>query len=135
LTDEHYLFHYKNSTILVTGITQIYSKRISQQKLDSLLATAPEADLKILLVHQPTGYIIKTAEKYGYDLFLAGHTHGGQVVFKPLGISVTPTRFENFYYTGLHKIGNMDLIITNGIGLTMWPLRYHAPAEIVEITF
>jgi len=28
----------------------------------------------------------------------------------------------------------LNFIVTNGVGLTMWPLRYQAPAEVVKIT-
>jgi predicted MPP superfamily phosphohydrolase len=127
------IFDYRGSKILVTGLTYIYSERISKTQIEAILMNAPEADLKILLVHQPAKTIIEAAEKAGYDLLLAGHTHGGQVVFKPFRFSLTPTRFENEYFSGLQKFGNLNVIITNGIGLTLAPIRYRAPAEISKI--
>jgi predicted MPP superfamily phosphohydrolase len=135
LQNRHQLYQHKNLRILVTGITYIYSRRISPGQLDSLLASAPDADLKILLVHQPRPYLMRSAAKYGYHLFLAGHTHGGQMVFKPLGFTLTPTQFENEIYTGHHLINGLHVIITNGIGLTLLPLRFRAYAEIVHINF
>lgn len=133
LKNAHRLIQFKNSKILVTGLTYIYSQRISAEALDSLLSNAPQADLKILLVHQPAKVILKAAKDFGYDILLAGHTHGGQVVFHPFGYSLTPTRFENKFYSGYYKQDNLNIFVTNGVGLTMMPLRYGAPAEIMNI--
>ena len=133
LNNQHHIIEYEGARILVTGITYVYDQRISQQKLNQILAAAPEADLKILLVHQPANVVKAAAEKNGYNLLLAGHTHGGQVVFRPFGIPLTPTQVESPIYRGHHKIGDLNVIITNGIGMTMWPIRYQAPAEIVKI--
>lgn len=133
LDNQHRIFDYEDSKILVTGLTHIYSKRMSRAHIEEILSNAPKADLKILLVHQPAKMIIEAAERDGYDVLLAGHTHGGQVVFKPFGFSLTPTRFENEHFSGLQKYGNLNVVITNGIGLTLAPIRYRAPAEISKV--
>ena len=134
LDNRHHLIGYKNATILITGITYVYSIRTPAAQIDSLLASGPEADLKILLVHQPSPVVIDAAKKHDYHMFLAGHTHGGQIVLKPFGFTLTPTRFENEFYTGWNVSDGLNVIVTNGIGLTMLPLRYRAPAEITKIT-
>lgn len=133
LDNKHHIITYKDKRILITGITYVYDERIPGQKLNRILSAAPEVDLKILLVHQPAFIVKQAAQKYGYNLLLAGHTHGGQVVFRPFGIPLTPTKIENPVYTGDHKQGDLNIIVTNGIGLTMWPIRYQAPGEIVKI--
>jgi predicted MPP superfamily phosphohydrolase len=133
LDNAHHIVLYNNANILITGITYIYSKRISVKELDQLLGNAPEADLKILLVHQPAPTVLRAAETYGYHMVFAGHTHGGQVVVKPFGFNLTPTQFENKIYSGLGKLNDLNIFVTNGIGLTLMPLRYQAPAEIMRI--
>jgi predicted MPP superfamily phosphohydrolase len=133
LDNEHHIVPYNKANILITGITYIYSKRISVKELDRLLGNAPEADLKILLVHQPAPTVLRAAEAYGYHMVFAGHTHGGQVVVKPFGFNLTPTQFENKIYSGLGKLNDLNIFVTNGIGLTLMPLRYQAPAEIMRI--
>lgn len=133
LENQHQLVSWNNHKILVTGIIYIYSRKISSQRLDFLLASAPAADLKILLVHQPARDVIEAAKKYGYDLVLAGHTHGGQIVFRPLGFHLTPSMFENPHYSGYKDEDGIGVVITNGIGLTLAPLRYNSPAEISKI--
>jgi predicted MPP superfamily phosphohydrolase len=134
LQNAHQLINYKGKKILVTGITYVYSWRLPETDLNRLLARAPAADLKILLVHQPMEIPVKAAAKYGYHLLLGGHTHGGQVVPHIFGIPVTASLEETPYLTGPYRFKNLHVIITNGIGLTLAPLRYHAPAEITNIT-
>lgn len=133
LQDQHRVIEHNGSHILVTGITHIYSQRIQPARLKSLFEEAPAADLKILLIHQPSDQVIRAAWEYGYHLVLAGHTHGGQIVFRSFGIPLAPTRFENKFYSGLYSYDNMPVIVTNGVGLTLAPLRYHAPAEVVKV--
>lgn len=134
LQNEHRLFSYKGQQILVTGITYIYSWRISRPELNRLLAWAPQADLKILLVHQPVEMLVETAAQYGYHLLCGGHTHGGQIVPHIFGMPVIPSLEETPYVSGRYSFRDMHVIVTHGIGLTLAPLRYHAPAEITKIT-
>jgi len=134
LENSHQLVEFKGQRILFTGITHIYSQQISSQHLGSILANTPDADLKILLVHQPAPVIVEMAEKYGYQLVLGGHTHGGQIRFRPLGFTLTPSMFETPYYSGLYQLGNTTVIVTNGVGLTLAPVRYRAGAEVNVIS-
>lgn len=130
LENSHQLIEYNNKRILITGITNIYSRKITSAELIQILTNAPAADLRILLSHQPSSNLVEIAANFGYDLFLSGHTHGGQIRFRPFGFTITPSMFETPYYSGRYKVNNMTLIVTNGIGLTLAPLRYRAPAEI-----
>ena len=132
LDDQHKVIRYKDKKILVTGVSYVYSKRISPSDLKELMGSAPEADLKILLVHQPSEMVMRAAAEHGYDILLAGHTHGGQIIFRPFGLTITPTQTENKIFNGIHKIDDMSVIITNGIGMSLVPLRYRASAEIVQ---
>lgn len=133
LNNAHRIINYQNTKILVTGVTYIYSQRISSNQLTALLKNAPQADLKILLVHQPAKMVIEVAEKFGYDILLAGHTHGGQIVFKPFGFDITPIKFETGFYSGYYKKNNLNIFVSNGIGLTLMPLRFRAAAEVTNI--
>jgi predicted MPP superfamily phosphohydrolase len=134
LQNAHHLVNIKGNSVLITGVTQIYSRKISAGDLNQLLSEAPAADLKILLVHQPSPFIIESAKKHGYNLVLAGHTHGGQIQFKPLGFTFTPSMLETPYFSGIYNMGNVYVAVTNGIGLTFAPVRYQAPAEITTLT-
>ncbi len=135
LQDEHHLVEYDNCQILITGVTYIYHQKPDKAEITTLMESAPDADLKILLAHQPGRLLIELAAKYGYHLFLAGHTHGGQLLFRPLGYPYAFARWEGKFYRGLYEIRDMLLFVTNGVGLTMAPIRYQAPAEVVGIEF
>ncbi|MDZ7290802.1 MAG: metallophosphoesterase [candidate division KSB1 bacterium] len=123
-----------SSRISLTVITNIYDRRPSASTLEHLRRRRPEAAVHILLSHQPTDDIIRFAQNHDYHLLLAGHTHGGQLVFKPFGISLCASQIETRYYSGFHQIGNLVLSVTNGLGLTFAPFRYQAPAEVTLIT-
>ncbi len=135
LENRHHVVEHAGAKILVTGITYVYSQRISTTALRELLRSAPRADLKILLVHQPAWRVLSAAREAGYDLVLAGHTHGGQLVWRPFGIRLSAPRFENPVYRGLNNWSGLPVLVTNGVGLSLAPVRYRAPAEVVRIEF
>ncbi len=133
IENAHHLITINGHQILVTGITQIYSRKIAPLELDQILSAAPQADLKLLLVHQPSPLLIESAEKHGYHILMAGHTHGGQVQFRPFGWTFTLSMFETPYYSGAYRYKDLRVIVTNGVGFTFAPVRYHAAAEITVI--
>jgi uncharacterized protein len=133
LDNAHRVFDYRGKTILMSGLTNVYASRLNDADLDRFLDSAPRADLRILLTHQPAERVVSRAVARGYDLILAGHTHGGQIVLHPFGIPFCPSMRETPYYTGVHRLGKTTLAVTNGVGLTLAPVRYHAPAEVTTV--
>jgi uncharacterized protein len=133
LDDRHHLVTVRGRAVLLTGLTYIYSRRKTDEELNRFLGAAPRADLRLLLVHQPAEAVVKAAARYGYHVVLAGHTHGGQIVGHPLGFPVTPSRFETRYYSGVSRVGATAVVVTDGVGLTLAPIRYHAPAEVTTV--
>ncbi len=121
-----------NSIVRITFVTNTYPRRITNDKLDSLLAKN-NYDLKILLVHQPGDYIIEKAKEHHYNLFLAGHTHGGQVTFLFPVLRITPTMFETKYTRGDFYFDDMLMIVTRGLGMSLIPFRYNSTPEITVI--
>jgi predicted MPP superfamily phosphohydrolase len=117
-------------SLLVTFITNTYSERIQKHELTGLLQEKSSNTPRILVVHQPAESLVRAAESSGYDLFLGGHTHGGQVVLKPLGFTLTPALRETRFFKGFYRSGEMMISINSGLGYTLAPVRYRAPAEI-----
>lgn len=134
LENQHDVLTYRGRTILTSGVTHIYSDRLPGSALREFLNSAPQADLRILLVHQPAEELVQLAADAGYDLVLAGHTHGGQIVFHPLGMPLTPSMRETEYYRGYHRVGETHVVVTRGVGLTLAPVRYHSRAEVTTVT-
>jgi uncharacterized protein len=123
------------STIGISLVTDIYSRRISDAALDSLALDAARADLRILVPHQVPERLVDPAQDLGYHLLLAGHTHGGQVAFGIPGLFLLQgSRTETPYVTGFFNLGSMLVSVNNGLGLTLAPVRFQAPAEVSLIT-
>lgn len=122
-----------NKPVLITFTTDTYVRRISQTTLNNLVSDTNRYSLKILLTHQPGDYLITSASKHNYDLFLAGHTHGGQITFLFPFLNLTPTMFETKYIRGNYNYGKMLIIITRGLGMSLVPMRYNSTPEITII--
>ena len=80
-----------------------------------------EGDVRILLAHHP--HLFDLADST--DLVLAGHTHGGQIMFGSVGLG----SFFFRYWSGLYSRGNTTLVVSNGCG-DWFPCRIGAPAEV-----
>lgn len=90
----------------------------------SLLGSFPD-EMKLLLAHNPI--IFREAARYGVDLTLSGHTHGGQIKLRDEEKRILPTRKLK---AGLHTRRNSQIYITRGIGTVVVPMRYQCPPEI-----
>jgi len=121
------------SSIGITFVTNTYVETVQPEILDTL-SSNNGGDLKIFLTHQPRPYLIEAARQNNFDLYLAGHTHGGQISFLFPFIQLTPTLFETTYIQGNFWFGNMLMIVTRGLGMSLAPLRYNSTPEITFIT-
>ncbi len=89
----------------------------------------PDDQFTILLSHTPD--LVQRAAKMGVDLYLCGHTHGGQICLPggfPLVVNTTAGRR---YIGGAWKEGAMLGYTSKGVGFSNVPLRTNCPAEIV----
>jgi hypothetical protein len=84
--------------------------------------------VNVLLSHNPD--VFPVAARQGYNLLLAGHTHGGQVTVEILDQSINPARFFTPYVYGLFRAGRSAAYVTRGIGTIGIPARIGAPPEI-----
>jgi uncharacterized protein len=85
----------------------------------------------ILLVHEPD--ILPKVARYGADLMLSGHTHGGQIripFLPPIHLPPLGRR----YVHGLFRMGDTQLYVNRGVGTVAVPMRFNCPPEITEIT-
>ncbi len=130
--DKDTTLNISGSSLGITFATETYSDRVDDGDRDSLIDNLT-ADLKILLVHQPRNSLINAAAQKKYDLFLAGHTHGGQVSFLFPFINLSVTLFETRYVRGNFWFGNMLMIVTRGLGMSIEPIRYNSQPEITVI--
>ncbi len=122
-----------SSRIGITFITNTYVSDISETTLRNI-TLSNMADFKIFLTHQPQQFLINSAIKNQYDLFLAGHTHGGQITLLFPFIQLTPTLVETKYVKGDFYFNNMLAVVCGGLGMSLAPVRYNSTPEIVIVT-
>lgn len=123
----------ENSSISISFITHTYSKKINGSLLDSVSVPDAGSDLNFFLTHQPQEFLAEKASENGFDIMLAGHTHGGQItLFYPF-FNISPTLFETKYIKGDFRIGNMLLSVNRGLGMSLAPVRYNSTPEITLI--
>ena len=82
----------------------------------------------LLMSHNPD--VFPVAARQGYNLVIAGHTHGGQVTVEILDQTINPARFFTPYIYGLYRLGDAAEYVTRGIGTIGIPARLGAPPEI-----
>ncbi len=132
LVNESVIYEKNNAKLAFVGLADRthgnYPKSLS---LDNVKASEnlPEDAVKILLAHQPK--YAKENAKFGYDVQLAGHTHGGHAFFLfPLVANA-----NDGYLSGFYNVDQMQLYVSNGTGLWgYFPVRLGAPSEITLFT-
>lgn len=129
LLNENKILNIENKKFLIAGVTDLKAGSIvPSHKTDpgKAIANSEESDFKLLLAHQPNS--IFESSKYGYDLQLSGHTHGGQ--YFPANFLIY---FFQKYVAGLYKHENTMLYVSRGTGYWGPPLRLAAAPEITNI--
>jgi predicted MPP superfamily phosphohydrolase len=95
------------------------------------LTGLPRDRFNVLLFHTPD--LIEGVCSTGIDLYLCGHTHGGQVCLPWYGALITFSKFGKKYESGLYRVGETTLYVNRGLGLEQRPgpqVRFLARPEI-----
>jgi predicted MPP superfamily phosphohydrolase len=85
-----------------------------------------------VLCHYPD-LIRPAAAKIAPDLYLAGHTHGGQICLPGERAILSHDSLPKSMCKGAHDYDGTCLIVSRGFGFSTLPLRVFCPAEVVEI--
>ena len=92
----------------------------------------PDGAVKIILSHPPELY--KEAEQAGYSLYVAGHTHGGQICL-PGGVAmVVRACIPRKLVKGDWRYRDMVGYTSCGAGATGVPVRFFCPPEVALLT-
>jgi predicted MPP superfamily phosphohydrolase len=100
------------------------------------------ADLRLGVVHSPEPRVLDRFAAEGYDLVLAGHTHGGQLRVPFYGALVTNCGIDRTRVRWLHRWREPDaaspgtwLHISAGLGTSPYaPVRFACPPEATLLT-
>ncbi len=114
------------------GVDDIRRSMSAETVVDRSLRQVRNDTPKVLLCHKP--YFFETIASRNIDLTLAGHTHGGQIVFAQLGQTyIAPASLATQYVHGLYERGNSKMYVTRGVGVIGVPFRVNCPPEITKI--
>jgi predicted MPP superfamily phosphohydrolase len=86
--------------------------------------------LKILLSHSPDQ--LAWARERGFDLMLAGHTHGGQICFPVIGPVLCPSWHGVKYAAGFFDDPPTMMHVSRGTA-SHFPVRWNCPPEITKL--
>lgn len=100
-----------------------------------LLKLTPPDSARVLLYHSPE--LMPEVQKHPVDLYLCGHTHGGQMRAPFYGAILTSSALGKRYEMGPYVENNTTLYISRGIGLeglSAPRMRLLCPPEIILFT-
>ncbi|MGC9349864.1 MAG: metallophosphoesterase [Anaerolineae bacterium] len=118
--------------IWLMGVRNTYNEARDAAALQRLAAALPEDSTRILLYHTPD--LMPVAAALGIDLYLCGHTHGGQLRLPFYGALATSSKWGKRYEHGAYREGNTTLYVSRGLGvegLGAPRARFLAPPEII----
>jgi predicted MPP superfamily phosphohydrolase len=110
--------------------------------IDAIYVEIPTKDLR----RSPDEYVVvashvplysENIDGMGFDLHLAGHTHGGQIVVPGFGPPITLSGLPRKYSHGLKTYGDHLINVTSGIGMEGHHaprIRFFCPPEVCLIT-
>jgi uncharacterized protein len=88
------------------------------------------ADLRLGLIHSPEPRVLDALTADGYELILAGHTHGGQLRIPGYGAIVTNCGIDRARARGLSRWNHAWLHVSPGLGTSPYaPVRFCCPPE------
>jgi hypothetical protein len=106
-----------------------FGKAIDQVR--ALPDNASDDDLCVLLTHSPDQW--SWARRLGFQLTLAGHTHGGQIRLPVVGPIISPSRHGVKYASGIFERDGQVMIVSRGISGEE-PIRLNCLPEVGLIT-
>ena len=105
---------------------------LETETLESMLGKPPKDRFSILLAHNPDYF--ESYVRWGADLSLSGHVHGGVMRLPFLG-GVLSTSFTLFpkYDGGIFRKGDASAIVSRGLGAHTIPIRVFNPGELIIV--
>uniref|UniRef100_UPI003140B4E9 metallophosphoesterase n=1 Tax=uncultured Nitrospira sp. TaxID=157176 RepID=UPI003140B4E9 len=97
--------------------------------LEKTVRLAPTDAVRILLVHSPE--IIPEACTAGMDLYLCGHSHGGQICLPGGNPIITHCRCPRSFKAGPWQYHSMQGYTSRGVGTSLFPIRLFCFPEII----
>ncbi len=132
LQDEGVAVQYGGQTLWLMGVRNTYVEERDVAAIRRLMSQAPPDALTVLLYHTPD--LMPLARDLGVDLYLCGHTHGGQLRLPLYGAIATSSKWGKRYEMGRYREGETTLYVSRGLGvegLGAPRARFLSPPEII----
>ena len=121
----------EGDTITLLGLADKRVNPCYEEVLHTLMAE--EDGLTILLSHRPELFETYAAE--GVKLAFTGHAHGGQIRLPGIGGIFAPNQgFFPQYTAGMHWRGDSAMVVSRGLGNSVFPIRFCNRPELVLVT-
>ncbi|HEX8147401.1 MAG TPA: metallophosphoesterase [Pyrinomonadaceae bacterium] len=127
LNNEGLRFEDRGASFWLAGVQDTM---VGLEDLPLALAGSSADEMKLLLAHNPV--ILRRAARAGVDLVLSGHTHGGQVNWRPERSA--SGRVRRRILRGLGRRGETQIYVTRGLGTVVLPVRYGCLPEVSLLT-
>ena len=112
----------RGRSILISGIELAYGSKSAEKTVH--LAEESDAELNIVFSHRPAAVDLVEKASSNIDLFIGGHTHGGQISIPFFGPPITLSPLPRHIGAGgLHKRNGRQIYVSRGLGLE----RMNAP--------
>jgi predicted MPP superfamily phosphohydrolase len=121
-------------TVAVAGVDDPH---LGLDRYDRIAGPAAgDPDLRLGLTHSPEPRVLDGFAADGYDLVMAGHTHGGQLRMPGVGAIVTNCGIDRSRARGVSRWGTHTwLHVSAGLGTSPWaPVRFACPPEASLLT-
>lgn len=121
----------KDETIRVIGLPDPESGENLTQLFESM---ENGAEPTVVLSHRPVTF--DWLQSHDVDMVFSGHTHGGMVRLPFFGGLYGPDQgFFPEYSAGIHHASGSSMVVSRGLGNSVFPVRIFNRPEIVTMTF
>jgi len=126
------------------ALAGVHDPHADRDRYDAIAGPAdPAADLRLGVLHSPEPAVMDLFAADGYDLLLAGHTHGGQLRVPGYGALTTNCGIDRARVSGLSMHPEIApdngrtawLYVSAGLGTSPWaPARFACRPEATLLT-
>ena len=121
------------------ALAGVHDAHIKKDRYEQVAGRADQAAyLRLGVMHSPEPRLLDQFIADGYELLLAGHTHGGQLCLPFYGTLVTNCGIDRERARGLHRYpdgGDAWLHVSAGLGTSPWaPVRFACRPEASLLT-
>ncbi len=113
--DQVQAISHQGHTLWLLGLRCTYNEKRDAETLKDLVQRIPEHAFSILMYHTPD--LMPVAADLGVDLYLCGHTHGGQLRLPIYGAVATSSRWGKRYEMGIYHAAQTTLYVSRGLGM------------------